>query len=204
MKKRAFTLIELSLSILLFSILLTTLFLSYRGLKVMESEKEDPSFLEERYFDQRTAQIFRRLDEKGGFLGDETSFCFIFDQGAHTNPLLAGKVLAKLYFDPPTSTIALTYWPDPLTKQISPTVTLVLIENVKDVKCSFYFPPKSQKNGVDPEKVGPHPKRGWNTTWQKNYQAMPALIKMDITRTGEEKPTPFVFDLPPYKVRSDL
>lgn len=155
---------------------------------------------EERYFLQRMKQILCKLDDKSQFSSTLDGFVFIFDHGPHVEPLLSNKVLAKIFYDAPSHTLALTYWPHPHSQQTTPSGTIILLDNVSKPDFKFYYPKANQMANqiVSPDKVGAYPLTGWQKEWKEEYHARPSLIHLYLTHAGRE--VDFKFSLPPYIV----
>lgn len=194
MRKKAFTLIEVLVSSLLLTLLLGTLFFSYRTLS---KEKRNHIFLEEKYFEKKMTAIFDKVSTPF-FTTEKSEVVFTYDRGPHLNPLLSGKVLAKLYLDR-NGLLCLCIWPHPETEKQEPSETIVLLDHVDQLTLSFYYPPREPKNTVDPKEVGKdRAPKGWNGSWSQKYDDIPLFAQMIIRQGKEEKE--FRFDLPSNKV----
>lgn len=203
-RKGAFSLVEVVLSLALLSLLLSTLFFWYHNLsrqKEAYSTLKGP-LMEERYTHQRLQEIIPKV-EFPLFLSEDNSLVFIFDRGPCIISELSGKVLAKLYHDRATSSLCLGIWPKPSreAQPRSPMQTHVLLEGVEECAFEFYYPPDPFKKPVDPKEVGHlHPESGWQPQWRISYGTLPALLKISITRAGGPALTThcceYLFDLP--------
>ena len=204
MKKRPFSLIEVTISLGLLALLLSTLLFWHRSLS-RDKEKFTKlkwPLMEERYAGQRLQHILPKA-ELPFFKSDlSESLVFIFDRGPFEDPLLSGKVLGRLYHDAATHALCLGIWPYPNKEETRhhPSQTLVLLNRISSCKFEFYNPPDPLKKIVDPEVVGlSNPNEGWQDLWKGDYNKLPALIKLTVTRDlQDELKEPFVycFELP--------
>lgn len=200
--KRTFSLIEVVVCLGLFAFLLQALFFWYHNFC---SQKEKLNQLkkpikEERYAFQTLHQILPT--SKAPFFTSDGCLIFRMNRGPYLEPLLSETVLAKLYHDRDASRLCLGIWPDPKKHGLlkTPSQTIVLLEGVSRLEFSFYFPPSPSKKPVNPENVGkPRPKTGWQENWQGEYQALPALVKIELTRAAasslKKRDVEIIFDL---------
>lgn len=198
MRKRAVTLIEVIICLGLLTLLLTTLSFWYRTLTSHKSElnKSKWSVMEERYAYQRLQQILPQA-KLPFFTCRDGSLVFLFDRGLFPDPLLSNTVLGRLYHDTEQQALCLGIWPEPGQDNLlkTPSQTIILLDQVSDLSFQFYYPPDPLKKTVDPKEVGkPEPEEKWQESWRGEYQKLPALIKMYVTR-GERK-NKYYFDLP--------
>lgn len=210
--KNSFTLIEVLIALGLTSILMATLLFWYKHITTTKHQFKEMEWtiLEERYLHQKLGNIFSSLpcnseNFKQHFFTSDTdqrqivgnSLVFYFDNGPNLDPQLANFVLGRIYLDAQSKTICLGVWP---LKGKDPSYTLPLLNQVEKVAFSFYFPPQNHFI-VDPEKVSRTvPQSGWQIIWKDEYQQLPALIKVDITRmpVGDfsGRTLEYVFDIP--------
>ncbi|MCP5470303.1 MAG: DUF1494 domain-containing protein [Chlamydiales bacterium] len=181
--KRSFSLLEVVISLSLFAALLSSLFWWYNHLAVGRkslSETKWPT-LEKRYAYQRLDRIFKKADAP--FFTTENGIVFTFDRGPHENPLLANRVLARLYHNQNEKRLDLALWPHNEVHDQTPTESFTILPHVKECSWEFYTPPEPDRKAVEREK-----KYGWEPTWLKADET-PALIKLHIDGTT------FAFDL---------
>jgi len=187
--KRAFSLIEMMISFALFTIVLTSLFCFYNHLtqsKIAIEEKKWP-LLEERYCHQRLNKIFSTCDLPF-FTSQERypnlasgSLVFTFDRGIADDPLLCGRVLARLYQDPEKKRLCLGVWPFSEKVQ-EPAETYVLLTDVSSCKMQFYQPPS-----FDSERIYGGNQPEWTA------ESLPAIIELELTH--HDRNITFAFDL---------
>lgn len=196
MKKRAFTLLEVLISCSLLTLLMGTLFFSYRQVASPLPKEEEESFWkvrEESFVQKRLTRVFKTAET---LFSTEKSLVFTFERPPSDNPYLSGTVLGALFHDPQENVLALTLWPDPQTHLRTPSETTLLLENVKKATFSFYFPPPSTYHPVDPQKIGDsYPLTGWQDVWKKTYQTLPVMLKICVTY-GNDQTVDYIFDLP--------
>ncbi len=202
MRRRFFTLIELAISLIFLSLLLSTLFFWIHHLTLEKTERTKRAWdmTEERYCDMQLEKILPAANLKPCFFTTESdqigrSLVFTFDNGAQVEPALSGTVLGRLYFDSHTRKLCLGIWPKPETKEMAPHALRVLLDDVKSIKFFFYAPPDPFKLDVDPQSVGHSvPKEGWQGEWALDYKMLPAMMRLEIVRGG--KVIELVYDLP--------
>lgn len=203
MRKRAFSLVEMIISLGLFSLLLGTLFFWYHSLSKQKGEqnKLKGPLMEERYAFQRLQHILGKTDPYLFSALDDSSVTFIFDRGPAPTPEFSGPVLGRLYHDPENKWLCLGVWPHPKSGKNEPCETTLLLDGVAKCSFEFYSPPDPFKKIVDPEEIGkPRPIEGWQSQWSSTYNRLPALVKMKIARDEskgiEKHEFEFLFDLP--------
>ncbi len=189
--KRSFSLIEVMISLSLVSLLLTSLFFWYNHLTSGKRELQEKQWLlvEERYCHQRLNKIFSTCD-RPLFTSDEQlpnlsrgSLVFTFDRGIADDPLLCGRVLARLYHDPEKNRLCLGLWPYSEKLQ-EPSETYILLTDVSSMEMSFYRPP-SHDTPVRTPHAGSHHR--WND------ETLPAIIELQLAH--QERHLTFAFDL---------
>lgn len=142
--------------------------------------------------EKRKPFIFTSKD--GNSALKENSLVFVYDNGYDIYPWFANTVLGRLYLDR-NGSLCLSSWPVP--KQwlkegnqlgMSPMKKEVLLEGVREMAFEFFVPPAYEKKVVDPssvdagkEKIDPETGK-WHHEWLQNYQELPAMIKISITR----------------------
>ncbi len=195
--KRSMTLIETIIAMTLFSLLFTTLFFWY---STFSKKSIDPPHLQERYYIERLSSIFSNatLNSKRGvtaFYSSGDSLVFTFENGPCEEPSLSDVVLARLYIDHQAEALCLTIWPQPKEGKmlLAPSITFPLLDHVKDLTFSFYYPPNPFAGPILPNEIKSNfPREGWQPNWKPEYRCLPALVKLF---TDDKKP-PFIFDFP--------
>ena len=138
---------------------------------------------------------------------------FTFDNGIILDTSLSNHVLARLYIDP-QSRLCLATWPSPKRWEINnplPKMTReILMENVSDLTFEFFVAPHKERKNVFTKgsKKDAHTpttmttfgfeEAGWVTDWKQEYEQLPAIVKMTLTRQINKKSvsTTFAFPLP--------
>ncbi len=199
MRRRYITLIEMLISLVLLSFLLSSLFFWYRHLTIRHDTlaKTKWPLIEERYCDQRLQKLFSQIQLQSPFFTTRDGLVFTFDNGPHPEPLLSHHVLGRLYHDERNNTLSLGVWPLPKEESTTPSENLVLLDHVTSVSFKLYYPPQPSKKGVDTEEVGhPVPNEGWQSIWQQAYPVFPAMLKLIVIREGKKERLVFAFELP--------
>lgn len=148
--------------------------------------------------------FFTESDQRGLFKNNSPSLVFTFDNGVDINKSFSNHVLGRIYLDP-KGNLTLGMWPSPARwdeQEIPEMRKEILMENVSSLSFQFFIPqdkaeeavPNNQKNA----KVEPQPRLSWVNRWQQNYQQLPAIIKVEITRKadGNEKQITYAYPLP--------
>jgi hypothetical protein len=203
MRKRPLSLIEIIVCIGLLSLLLSTLFYWYHSFTKQKAEFNHLKgpLMEERYAHQRLQHILPTA-ELPFFTTNNNSLVFIFDRGPSDHPLLSGKILGRLSFDPNLQCLSLGIWPKPDKENPhkSPSQSWILLDGITTCTFEFYNPPDPFQKVVDPKEVGKlHPRVGWQNEWRADYRKLPALVKLCITRPRDkelkEHTIEYLFDL---------
>lgn len=187
-KKHNISLIEVLISLTLFSVLLGSLGLWYLHMNTKKSllEKLRLPLMEERYVAQRLQNIIPRAQTP--FVHHGNTLTFRFDRGLSAHPLLSDVVIGKLYLDEAHKTLCLGIWPNVEKDEEvrrSPFQTFTLLDRVDQIEFDFYSPPDPFKKPVDPEEIGkPRPKEGWQLGGGWSYGSLPALVNLKIKRDG--------------------
>ena len=227
--KRYMTLMELLVAMSLLSGLLLIVFGFFREMFVLNnlSKQEMANSFQERYVESRLYYFFSHLlNENDPKLKDSFQFftlkdeasnwpslVFSFNNGSVLDSHFTGHVLARLFVDEGQH-LCVAIWPiykeqdqaDP--KQIATTSTHLdprthmkveyLLDQVEDVSFSFFTPPLNPEEGQEF-----HPPKGeWVAEWRKEYQQMPAIVRLDVKRKKKkdaEDITIFAFVLPSSK-----
>jgi prepilin-type N-terminal cleavage/methylation domain-containing protein len=181
MKKRALTLLEVMISLVLASILLTTLFSFYKQLFFSRAEiqKSKELILDRILMQERLSQIFAKVvpeieeekglifytSEKPSTLSD--ALCFVYDNGIDPNPSFCGLLKGTLYLSKEKN----------LTLQTWPGREEILLDSVEALQFSFFDLEKKQ----------------WKQEWLGEKEGLPAMIKLTLKNKQKEE---FVFFLP--------
>ncbi|MES2344548.1 MAG: type II secretion system protein GspJ [Chlamydiota bacterium] len=181
MKKRALTLLEVMISLVLASILLTTLFSFYRELFFTRAkmQKNKEVVFQRMLTQERLSQVFSKvlaeIEEKKGLVFYTTEHAsalgpvlyFFYDNGIDPNPSFCGALKAMLYLSTDKN-LTLYTWPD--RKE-------VLLENVESLQLSFFDIKK----------------KVWKEEWLGEKEGLPAALKLSLkTKKIDE----FIFFLP--------
>jgi type II secretory pathway pseudopilin PulG len=200
--KRSFTLVELVISLTLFSLLLSSLFFWYRHINVrtFELRKEAAKLTERRYIQQQLAHFFSHAQTP--LFTYEKGLLFFFDRGLYEEAELSGKVAAYLYHDAKSGSLLVRVWPDPdPMRKFSREMTqaVVICDQVEELSFEFYHPPPPDPKSVSPVPVGKEvPSIGWQKKWLQEFGPSPALIKVCLKRNQEEEK--YLFLLPETKI----
>lgn len=164
-KKHAFLLIELCISLLLFSLIMVTLFSSYRELCMIQSslQQQKSKIFSQQKLRLRLKQIFKNLSSFEKI--EENCWTFNYDNELEYDPELRGKVKAMFYLSP------FYNCEDPLKKNLIYEISTkdgksrleILFENVED--CTFLFFDESIKE--------------WTTIYPK---ISPRFIKISMNK----------------------
>lgn len=197
--KSNFLLLEVMIAFSLLAIVLGTLFFWYH--KMVQDKKERDKqlrpLLEERYCDLRLERILPKI-KKDLFFMNNGELYFVFDHGTKQEPLLSDAVVGSLYLDKKEKALCLTIWPHPKFLKKEPSQTWVLLHGATELDFAFYQPPFS-KHIVDPEKVSTvTPSKGWQSQWLKEYETIPAQVKINVIRNHHR--LEFVFRIEEGKV----
>ncbi len=224
-RRHPFTLLEVLIALALTAILLTTLTFFYQEISLLniEFDKTQKESFQMRFLENRLADILPRavpektkkkdfffftvLDFHGMFRGNSPSLIFTFDNGIDLDKEFSNHVLARLYLDQ-DGCFCLAMWPSPKRWEegiLPPMKKQVLMEDVTSLSFSFFIPPDftEKEKPVDPEevqagreKMEPWPKGTWTDRWYYEYKQLPAIIKIEITRTVDKKPKKYTFAFP--------
>lgn len=185
-KRRAFTLIEVMVSLLLLALLLGSVGSFFRVfVGGHQEERELWEFLvEERRVDFQLETLFSHILQEGPFFTNEQGLFFTYDHGPDREPELSHAVSARLHFDPHQESLCLTIWP---SKGLQPIRTTTLCSHVKHLDISFYAPPNPFKLSVEPQRVGQPLPEGRVSAWEKSYSVFPALVTIELVRSFGER-----------------
>lgn len=197
-RKHPITLIEILISLGLLALLLQTLFFWYHNAATSNQILKEQRWpvLEERFAEQRLHSILSKTNFDTYFFslndGPESiegrNLVFTFDNGPQPHPKLSNTVLGRLYVDRTKHALCLGIWPHPKEKAQNPSQTLILLENVHDLNFQFYYPPNPFKKTVEPKEVGHTiPDEGWQSHWKKEFDRVPVMMKLSLTRIVGEK-----------------
>ena len=200
-RKVHMTLLETLIAMSLLSVLLVFVFGFFRELSEITrlNEQAQKQSFQMRYLESRLEFIFERVvNEK------ETSRkLFFYTQPAHRglsltpsliltfynevrlDPYFSGDVLGRLYVDE-EKRLCLATWPLHVLDPFKHLQEEVLLENVIDVRYSFYAAPERIKDrneivshAIDPEKKTPG-KNQWHPEWLITYNQMPSIVEIIV------------------------
>lgn len=197
------TLLETLIAVSLLSMLLVFVFGFFRELSEitrMTEESQKQSF-QMRYLETRLGFIFERVvnenesSRKFFFYTQPTnrnfsstpSLVLTFYNEVRLDPTFSGDVLGRLYVDL-DKRLCLAIWPLHVSEPHQYLQEEVLMENVIDVKYSFYAAPERVKDEnqiesgekIDPEKKTPEKDKWHDNEWFISYKQMPSIMKMVI------------------------
>lgn len=223
-RKRAMTLLEVMIAMVLTMLLLSTLsymFLFVEKINQQSESKQERAFaslyLEERLnYLLRHAYSPRSVDHHYYFFTSQTqdgalfkpgtsSLVFSFDNGNVVNKPFAGHVIGRLYVNH-MSQLVLAVWPLPTDqkKQDSPVHKEVLLNNVSSLEFFFLVPPLVDRSFIH-EQAGKKqlkkmlvkelPQPGFDhRQWRSDYPSLPAVVKIQIKQ--DQNPLTFSIPLP--------
>lgn len=201
MKRRAVTLIEVIVSFSLLTILLTTLLFWYSDLakKKHARDKLRRPLRQEYFAYKRLEKVLEKatLDSDRGttiFSGaHDSQVVFTFDNGIDEQPALCDVVVGKLSIV--DHQLRLDIWPQPRKGQFQtePTQSIILLDGVEAMECSYLAGCYKRELTVSPGEVkGKAVKPGWKNSWSPEYPILPSLVTLKLQ--GEHDLT-WTFDL---------
>ena len=203
-KKRTITLVEMLITLALTAVLLTValgLYAQSTQLQQQAAHLRNRNF-EALYLQSRLAKLFsdlviQRNQKEYWFYTDDHHFYFAFDNGMDKNPLFGDILIGELSIDE-NGGFSLTTWPDPYRTQESsaPIRREILLDHVETVSYQFYRPPRRELLEWQQDMTGETPYAQWVDTWQLDDNALPAMIKVFVTRKEESTPLVFSYVIP--------
>lgn len=221
-KKHYISLLELFIGLSLAILLLTTLTYFHYDVERLNQHAEQiqKNNFKQRYIDNRLSQILpftlAEHDLKDYFLfytsngwGSQASpsLLFIFDNGPSLDSERANHALARLYVDN-EHRLCLATWSSPeIWKFKEPTNVHkeVLAERVESLQFQFYVAPDKNRTLVkeaitkDVQIVEPERKGEWVSEWLPEYNHLPAMMKVTLTKKtakNELNKITYVYPLP--------
>lgn len=211
-QRRSFmTLLETLIAISLLSVVLVFVFGIFRELAEVSrlTDSTQKESFQMRYVESRLGFIFERIvNENSGttrtfFFYTQppernrwltTSLILTFNNEVRLDPHFSGDVLARLYVDSDHS-LRLAIWPLYVEDPYEFLQEEILLENVADVKFSFYVAPERIQNNkeihsgkqIDPEKKMPEKDTWHEDEWAITYEQMPAILKMTVEVAKDPK-----------------
>lgn len=203
-RKSFMTLLETLIAVSLLSMLLVFVFGFFRELSEITriTEQSQKQSFHMRYLESRLGFIFERIvnenvSARDFFFYTQTgnrnisqvpSLILTFDNGVRVDPLFSGDVLARLYVDS-DKRLCLAIWPLHVKEPYQNMQEEILIDNVVDVKYSFYAAPERVKDSkdldtgqkIDTEKKTPEKDKWHENEWLISYKQMPSILKMIVT-----------------------
>ena len=189
--KRAFTLLEVSVSLLLASFLIIFLLQFYSSAHLLEKkiDSQRQIVLQRSFFETRLTQALSEVPKIKAFYPDTyffqveaapdkkwPSLSFVFDNGLDPSPYFSGPINAKLALE--EDLLMLYTWP--LSKMNKmPLRKEVLMTDVSSISYTFFS--QSENEYV------------WEKIWE-DEENIPSMIKIFLTQ--KSSPLTFVFFLP--------
>lgn len=217
--KRCLSLIEVLISMVLVSILMTTLIGMYAQFEWMHVEVEQArrESFELRYVQGRLAEVLPKAispansDHKRDFYfytsqeeGPQLrapSLVFSYDNGVDLDPLFSNHVLGRLFLEQVGNRqqLVLATWPIPRC-EISEQPTMhkeVLLDFVTELSFSFFQPyphavekESTEKDAAKKEERAQPSVNSWQETWLPDYEKLPVLVKVQLKRSVQTGTTP--------------
>jgi hypothetical protein len=205
LRKRAVTLVELLIAIGLLALLMTTLFGIYRYIdstqrKVAQEEKGNFRLL---YAQHRLSEVIPQSVSKSEAKEDyyfytqtshhaPTSLVFTYDNGADGIPLFSGHVFGKVFLEP-NGDLSLATWPIISREPNNPPMRKeLLLDNVKDIRFSFYMPPRKDIKDKPQDSALEEKYNRWHSEWpvditQEDFRDLPSMVKVIVTLKNNEE-----------------
>lgn len=202
-RKSYMTLLETLIALSLLSMLLVFVFGFFRELSELTrmTEQSQKESFQMRYLESRLGFIFERVvnenDKARTFffytqpanrnVSHSTSLILTFNNEVRLDPTFSGDVLGRLYVDT-DGRFCLAIWPLSVDDPYQFLQEEVLIENVVNMRYSFYAAPERVKNAkdiaagtkIDAEKKTPEKDTWQEEEWALTYDQMPSLIKIKV------------------------
>lgn len=211
LKKHAFTLLEVMISLSLLSILLVTVlgiyrYVDYTQKKVAIEEQNNFKLL---YAQHRLSEVIPKAVSKTKGKEDYyfftqknpeglTHLIFVYDNGADASPIFSGPVIGKLYLEP-NGELYLATWPLISREPSNPPMRKELLLNgVSQIQYKFYMPPLSEKKQNESQSSSSNKVSNiWVSEWpidhsQEELNTLPALVKIFIKIKNEDLTFAFV------------
>lgn len=184
-KKSFFTLIEVIITVSLFSIIVIAVLQFFSHFTLLEThlEKNRAQLLERQYAHTELQHIFSHL-LPSSLLHDKehpvslftlkpkeskhTELFFFFDQGIDLESQFCGPTYGKIFIDA-SKNLILTIWPYPLEKEF-PSRSKILLKNVESMRFEFL----SSNLGDEPKKL-----------WPKKLKTAPYLMKITLKQNQQ-------------------
>lgn len=218
LKKHRMTLIELIVSMGLIMLMLTTLAYFYGQVGKLGADAEliQRANFQLRHLETRLQKIlpkaisesdvtdspflFFTSNDLGGLLAQNTpSLVLICQNGVSLEPQLANEVLTRLYLDK-EKRLCVAMWPSPNRWEVGKPIKLqkeVLMENVAGLNFSFYVVPERNRSIIENAAkrgssaiVEPDRQGEWVSEWKREYNHLPAMVKVSIQQTMPGKKDP--------------
>lgn len=204
------TLLEVIIAMSLTSFLLMILMIFYLEASQMNklNDKAAQQSFQERYVDNRLASVLSNLipetDSKRPFyfmttpdleaagIATGPALIFGYDNTMRWDRNFSGDVVGTLYVDRHhrlclVTTPSLIHWKDestlPLNKE-------VLMENVESIQFTFLEPPQDEIVRIKQPELESY------SEWKKDYERVPAIIKLRVSLKGNLGDRNFAFVLP--------
>lgn len=215
LNKRHFSLIEISISLALTILILSSLsyFFYQTSLLNLRAEKQQNELFKLRYAETRLSRVLTRAipskDPQKDFffftnkssesfaLPGTPELLFTFDNCVNlVNPLFSNHVLGRLFVDKEKNlTLAIAPSRAKWNDSEPPTVQReILLENVEELSFNFFVPSgfnqTHSKKTVIPAGLTveePEIPSGWTNEWKYNYYRLPVLIKIELKQNQGKK-----------------
>lgn len=169
--------------------------------------------------DKKKDFVFFSVGDEGVTKPGSESLIFTFDNAISLDKDVSNHALGRIYLDN-DGNLMLAYWPSPKRWENGTLPEMkkeVLMEGVENVRFEFYIPPeksakpvnepnpptktptktqeKEKPDAVD-NKPKPEPRGDWRRqSWLKEYESLPAMIRMIVTMPKDQKAMVFAFPI---------
>lgn len=226
-RKRPLTMLELLISMTLTVLILSTLTYFYHQMTmagIVLDKKQGENF-QKRYVEHRLGTVIPHTipatKENSHFhfftsqaansisMSGTQSLVFVFDNCVQSNKEMAYHVIGRLLLNQ-NGQLLLVTWPSEkrwVENESIPHSYEILMEGVKDLEFSFFVPPIKGKTDLKAGKPRTVQKqdplegmRGeWVTEWRPDWRQLPAMMRLTVTISEEERDKKLNFAFPfPY------
>jgi len=226
-KKHAFSLLEVIIAALLFSMLAVVLFSTLRNIVVsntylvkLNKREEEVQFafcrLSKMFFStckenkkkKDTKPIFYTLDTNKD--GKPTSLVFAMNNQTDMDERLSGSIIVQIAKE--GSNLYVYYWPMPRKNEEDPTCLKkeLLLSGIQEMSFSFFYTKEKMRNQTNKitekiEKDEPDDSK-WQTYWPFEFRALPNLVCLHIDFINENSRKFYFFvktDMPVISYRKN-
>jgi hypothetical protein len=200
MKKRCFTLMEMLVTLFLFSLLASSLLFWYKRVSMGAYEQKahyKPIFKEQLAY-RNLQKIFHHIPShlSGNpsiFFSQQegdgsTSLIFTLDNGVWIDPYLSHHVFAKLHLH--NRGLYMTIWPQ-LPHEVDPSDhshQFLVLDDIDSLSYSFLAP----ESLTSSHEFSTHSQGGWYASWPREAESKPALVQVKIQSNQAHS---WIFDL---------